>query len=97
MVYRFLQSGMQNARNFKILDAMILREQTLLVTPNKNVHALGTRGESVLFDTVNCCKFNSHSFYLPVFRFLSKVELTELIDEDKLLIRLGGTVSDKKN
>ena len=37
--------------------------------------------------------FNSHLFYVLVFRFLSKVDLTEVIDEDKLLIRLGGAVS----
>jgi len=42
---------------------------------------------------VNYIKFNLYPFYLVVFRFLSRVELTELIDENKLLIRLGGTVS----
>ena len=59
------------------------------------MHRLGEQNEnhSLLVVTVNCCKLNSHLFHLLVFRFLSKVELTELIDEDKLLIRLGGTVS----
>ena len=33
-----------------------------------------------------------HDFFTS-FRFLNKPELLDLVDEDKLLVRLGGTVS----
>ena len=41
-------------------------------------------------DTGNSCL---DLFYFNYFRFLSKAELADIVDEDKLLQRLGGTVS----
>lgn len=58
-----------------------------------NLDAVTLTTDQECTGAVNYIKFNLYPFYLVVFRFLSRVELTELIDENKLLIRLGGTVS----
>ena len=58
----------------------------------------------IMTTIIECGQFNSNSLgknpksfqqviLLFNFRFLSKAELKELVDEDKLLTRLGGTVS----